>query len=92
MEKDRERYRLLLFVAAGQKNSVKAQKNIDTFLEKYLKNSYELKVIDVTRDSKIALEKGVYFTPMLIITQPLPETYLAGDMSDEEQLKQTILK
>ena len=92
MNKDNDKeYRFLLFGAFGQKNSVEALKNVKDFLERYLKDLYELKTIDVTKDSKFALEKGVYFTPMLIMTHPLPEAYLAGDMSDYERMKKTIV-
>ncbi len=91
MEKNPEEYRLLLFVATGQKNSIKAQTNTERFLKQHLKDQYVLKIIDVTEDPKLALDKGVYFTPMLMVSSPLPEAYLAGDMSDENELINTIL-
>ncbi len=84
-------HHFMLFIAGDQNNSLKAQKNIKRFFEKHMLDRHELIIVDVIKNPKMALEKGVYFTPMLIMAYPDSETSLAGDMSDEKALEKLFV-
>ena len=87
-------YRFLLFVAKNQYNSIQAEKNIEKICRKYLKDNiyydYYLNVVDVFSDPELAIENNVYVTPMLVMSSPLPEAYIAGDMSDTDNVLKAL--
>ena len=72
------RIKIHVFVAQGQPNSVKAVKNIRQLCKTKIPDQYRLKIIDVLKEPELALEKGVYLTPMLVVAAPLP--HLINDM------------
>jgi len=84
------KYKLKLFIAGNEPNSVQAVKNVKSILDNRIKDKYSLKVIDILNDFQSAIDNGVLVTPMLIITQPQPETTIVGTMSDIEKLKAAL--
>ena len=79
-------YKLRLFVTGASPNSLRAITNIKSFCETYLKNKYELEIIDVYQQPLIAQAEQIIALPMLIKKLPLPEKRLIGDMSDTEKV------
>lgn len=75
-------YKLRLFVTGASPNSLRAITNTKNFCEIYLKNKYELEIIDVYQQPLIAQAEQLIALPMLIKTSPLPQKKLIGDMSD----------
>ncbi|HCY83909.1 MAG TPA: circadian clock protein KaiB [Desulfobacteraceae bacterium] len=77
-------YQLMLFVAQGQPNSVRAQKNLRQICEEVIPGKYHLKVIDVVKEPELAVENGIYLTPMLVVSDPPPPASITGDMAERK--------
>ena len=82
---DREKYVLRLYVTGMTPKSTKAIANVQTLCEEHLAGRYELKIIDIYQQPKLAKEGQIIATPTLIKQLPLPFRRLIGDMSDTEK-------
>jgi circadian clock protein KaiB len=80
------RYVFCLYVTGASPNSSRAVRNIKGLFDIYLKNRYELSIIDVYQQPKIAQTVDIIALPLLIRKNPLPERRLIGDMSDEDKV------
>lgn len=76
------KYILRLFVTGILPNSARAIVNINTICELYLKDKYELEIIDIYQQPSLALSEKIIAIPVLIRKFPLPEVRLIGDLSD----------
>jgi circadian clock protein KaiB len=79
-------YVLKLYITGATPNSVRAINNIKNICEKYLKNNYELEIIDVYQQPLVAKKEQVIALPLLIKLSPLPLKRLIGNMSDKEKV------
>ncbi|MGI4022003.1 MAG: circadian clock KaiB family protein [Janthinobacterium lividum] len=79
-------YKLRLFVTGASPNSLRAITNTKIFCETYLKEKYDLEIIDVYQQPSIAQKEQLIALPMLIKKFPLPERRLIGDMSDTDKV------
>jgi circadian clock protein KaiB len=84
-KRDRAKYVLRLYVTGMTPKSTLAIANVHNLCEKYLTGCYELKVIDIYQQPKLAKGEQIIATPTLIKKQPLPLRRLIGDMSDTER-------
>jgi circadian clock protein KaiB len=75
-------YVLRLFVTGILPNSSRAIINIKAICNNYLKNSYELDIIDLYQLPDLAITEEIIAVPVLIKKFPLPEKRLIGDLSD----------
>ena len=82
---DRTRYVLRLYVTGMTPKSTRAIANVQKLCEEYLEGCYELKVIDIYQQPKLAKGEQIIATPTLIKKLPLPLRKLIGDMSDTER-------
>ena len=80
-----ERYVLRLYVAGLTPRSTKAIANVKEICEKYLQGRYELDVVDIYQQPKLAQGEQIIAAPTLIKKLPLPLRRLIGDMSDTER-------
>ncbi|MEP6949182.1 MAG: circadian clock KaiB family protein [Ginsengibacter sp.] len=80
------KYILRLFVTGILPNSARAIVNIKVICEKYLKDKYELEIVDIYQQPTLALTENIIAVPMLIKKFPLPEIRLIGDLSDTESV------
>lgn len=80
-----EKYILRLYVTGITPKSTKAIANVKEICEKYLKGRYELEVIDIYQQPKLARGEQIIAAPTLIKKLPLPLRRLIGDMSDTER-------
>ena len=80
------RYRLRLYITGATPNSARAIINLKEFCESYLKDNYELDIIDVYQQPLVAKADQVIAIPMLVKLSPLPARRLIGDMSDKEKI------
>jgi circadian clock protein KaiB len=80
-----EKYILRLYVTGVTPRSTKAITNVKEICEKYLKGRYELEVIDIYQQPKLAQGEQIIAVPTLIKKLPLPLRRLIGDMSDTEK-------
>ena len=81
-----EIYRLRLYVTGASPNSTRAIANLKAICENYLKDNYELEVIDVYQQPLLAESEQVIALPMLLKMSPAPVRRLIGDMSDLDKV------
>ena len=81
-----KKYILRLFVTGASPNSARAISNIKKICEEYLKDRYELEIIDVYQQPSVAIAEQVIALPMLIKKAPGMERKLIGDMSDKPKV------
>src|ERR1700760_1368836 len=81
-----EVYQLRLFVTGASPNSTRAILNLKDICETYLKENYELEIIDVYQQPLIAQNEQIIALPLLIKKAPGVERRLIGDMSNKERV------
>ncbi|MGD0022357.1 MAG: circadian clock KaiB family protein [Smithellaceae bacterium] len=84
-KRNQAEYVLRLYVTGMTPKSTRAIANVRKLCEKYLEGAYELKVIDIYQQPKLAQGEQIIATPTLIKKLPLPLRKLIGDMSDTEK-------
>jgi circadian clock protein KaiB len=77
---------LQLYVSGMSANSMRAIGNIKRLCEEYLKEGFDLEIIDIYKNPSLAEEQQIVFTPSLIKLQPLPKKIFIGSMSDTKKL------
>jgi len=83
---ENEVYVLRLFVTGASPNSIRAITNLKKICETYLKDNYELEIIDIYQQPLIAESEQIIALPLLIKKAPSPERRLIGDMSDTQRV------
>jgi circadian clock protein KaiB len=84
--RDQAKYVLRLYVTGMTPKSTQAIVNVQKLCETHLAGRYELKVIDMYQQPKLAKGEQIIATPTLIKKLPLPLRKLIGDMSDKERI------
>ena len=84
-ETGQAKYLLRLYVAGLTPRSTKAIANVKQICEEYLKDRYDLEVIDIYQQPKLAQGEQIIAAPTLIKKLPPPLRRLIGDMSDKEK-------
>jgi circadian clock protein KaiB len=82
----RKHYVLRLFVTGSTPHSIRAITNIRELCEKYLKDCYDLGVIDISQNPALAEGEQIIAAPTLIKKLPLPLRRFIGDMSHTERI------
>jgi circadian clock protein KaiB len=75
-------YKLRLFIIGASPNSTRAVANVKKICETYLKDNYELDIIDIHQQPLVAEMEQVIALPLLIKNSPTPQRRLIGDMSN----------
>ena len=83
-------YVLKLFVTGILPNSARAVINIKAICEKYLKDRYELEIIDIYQQPDLAITNEIIAVPLLIKKSPLPEQRIIGDLSNIEKVLKVL--
>jgi len=83
--RDRAKYVLRLYVTGMTPKSTQAITNVQKLCEKHLAGRYELKVIDIYQQPKLAKGEQIIAAPTLIKKLPPPLRRLIGDLSDTER-------
>jgi len=83
-------YVFRLYITGASPNSTKAINNIKSICEKYLKNRYELEIIDVYKQPLMAKSEQLIALPLLIKLSPLPAKRLIGNMSDTDKVLRSL--
>jgi circadian clock protein KaiB len=76
------KYVLRLYVSGSTLKSALAVENIKRICEQYLKNHYELEVIDIYQQPHLAREEQIVAVPTLVKRLPPPQRRLIGDLSN----------
>ena len=84
--RDRAKYVLRLYVAGMTPKSTRAIANIKRICDEHLAGRYELKVIDIYQQPKLAKGEQIIAAPTLIKKLPLPLRRFIGDLSDTERI------
>jgi circadian clock protein KaiB len=79
---DADTYKLRLFITGASTNSTRAVINLKEICETYLKEKYELEIVDVHQQPLLAQSEEIIALPLLVKKAPGPERRLIGDMSD----------
>jgi circadian clock protein KaiB len=77
---------LRLYVAGTTPRSARAIENIKRICEERLKGRYDLEIIDLYQQPKVAAGEQIIVAPTLIKRQPSPQRRLVGDMSDMQRV------
>ncbi|MDQ3191293.1 MAG: circadian clock KaiB family protein [Bacteroidota bacterium] len=85
-DKAEEKYMLRLFITGILPNSVRAVINVKKICEKYLKDRYELEIIDIYQQPELAFSEEIIAIPTLIKKFPLPTKKMIGDLSDTKKV------
>ena len=81
-----EKYVLRLYVSGSTSKSALAVENIKRICEQHLKNRYDLEVIDIYQQPKLARDEQIVAVPTLIKRLPRPLRRLIGDLSDQDKV------
>ena len=81
---------LHLYVSGMSQKSMEAIENIKHLCDEYLKDAYELEIIDIYKNPELAEEQHIVFSPSLIKTLPLPRKTLIGTLSDTEKVLKVL--
>ena len=84
-ETGQAKHLLRLYIAGLTPRSTKAIANVKQICEEYLKDRYDLEVIDIYQQPKLAQGEQIIAAPTLIKKLPPPLRRLIGDMSDKEK-------
>jgi len=81
-----ELYLLTLYVTGATPQSTAAILNIKKVCEERLEGRYELEVIDIYQQPKLAQSEQIIAAPTLVKKLPLPVRKLIGNMSDVKRV------
>jgi circadian clock protein KaiB len=82
----RAKYSMRLYVTGATPKSTAAITNLRKLCDDYLPGQYELKVVDVYQQPKLADEGQIIAAPTLVKSLPLPLRRFIGDMSNTKIL------
>lgn len=80
------KHKFMLFVSGMSVKSGHAIENLRRICDKYLKDNYELEIVDINRDTQLAVIHQIVVIPTLIKIQPGPRRIILGDLSDREKV------
>ena len=81
-----EYFILRLYVAGQTAKAIAAFDNLKTICEAELKGRYEIEVIDLLENPKLAREDQIVALPTLVRKLPPPLRKIIGDLSDTERV------
>jgi len=81
-----QRYVLRLYVTGINERSIQAINNMKVICEEYLKDRYDLEVVDVYKQPSLAKGEQILAVPTLVKKLPLPLRRMVGDMSQKERV------
>jgi circadian clock protein KaiB len=81
-----EYFILRLYVAGQTAKAIAAFDNLKTICEEQLKGRYEIEVIDLLENPKLAREDQIVALPTLVRRLPPPLRKVIGDLSDTERV------
>ena len=81
-----KQFAFCLYITGASPNSSRAITNLKNIFEKFIKNNYDLEIIDVYQQPHIAGTVDIIALPLLVKKLPLRERRLSGDMSDYDKV------
>ncbi len=83
LKPDKDRWQLRLYVAGQTPKCVTALGNLKKICETHLAGRYEIEVIDLLRNPKLAAGDQIIAIPTLVRKLPEPIKKIIGDLSNE---------
>jgi circadian clock protein KaiB len=80
-----ETWRLRLYTAGQTPKSLTAIRNLRQVCEQHLSGRYELEVIDLVQNPRLAKDHQIVAIPTLVRDLPNPIRKIIGDLSDTER-------
>jgi len=78
--------KLILYVAGQTPKSLAAISNLERICAEHLPGQYEVQVVDLRKDPKLAREHSIVAIPTLVRELPVPLRKLIGDLSDTHKV------
>jgi len=78
-------WQLRLYVAGQSPKSVRAFANLKQLCEEYMPGQFEIEVIDLIENPRLAKDHQIVAIPTLIRKLPEPIRKIIGDLSDTER-------
>lgn len=75
-----------LYITDGHPRSIRALENLQKLCDERFSGRYEIEVVDVVAQPRIALEENIVALPMLVRKAPKPIRKVIGDLSDMGRL------
>lgn len=82
--------KLTLYVAGQTPKSLAAIANLKKITEEHMAGEYEIEVIDLRQNPKLAKEHSIVAIPTLVRELPVPIRKIIGDLSDVEKVLVTL--
>lgn len=80
-----ERWVLRLYTAGQTPKSLAALENLKRICDEHLPNQYEIEVIDLMKNPRLAKEDQIVAIPTLVRKLPDPLRKVIGDLSDVDR-------
>jgi len=77
---------LRLYVAGQTPKSIVALANLKKICKEHLKDEYNIEVIDLVRNPKLARQHQILAIPTLVRSLPTPIKKIIGDLSNTEKV------
>ena len=77
---------LRLYVAGQTSKSITAFRNLKDICEINIKGRYDLEVIDLRKNPRMARDHQIFALPTLVRTLPKPVKQIIGDLSDSKRV------
>ncbi|OIV40129.1 circadian clock KaiB family protein [Flavobacterium johnsoniae] len=80
------KHKFILFVSGMSVKSGHAIENLRRICDTYLKENYELEIVDISRDKEQAVIHQIVAIPTLLKINPEPKRIILGDLSDKDKV------
>jgi circadian clock protein KaiB len=81
-----EKWRLRLYVAGRSPKCVAALENLKRFCEERMPGQYEIEVVDLLENPRLAKDDQIVAIPTLVRKLPEPLRRIIGDLSNAERM------
>jgi circadian clock protein KaiB len=83
--RDEEKWELRLYTAGQTPKSLAAIKNLKRVCEEHLAGRYEIEIVDLLKNPRLAKDDQIVAIPTLVRKLPDPVRKIIGDLSDTER-------
>lgn len=83
-------WKFVAFVRGSEQRSQIALYNLQRICSNYINDSYEIEVVDLSKEPHRARESDIIALPTVIRRRPLPEARIVGDLSDTGSVLRAI--
>lgn len=83
-------FSIRLYLAGDGPNAMLAKDNLRAICRRHLGDDRLIEIIDVSREPQRALDDGVMYTPLVVVSQDNLERRFLGNLSKDAELIRTI--